>query len=180
MPKGSKIVLRAPREEDTDFLVAVRNDTELQQRVMARPRLNTAATIAEWLQRRAGDDNAVFFIVADTSEDRPYGYIQLVNIDRHDGVGELGIVLGDECQGRGYGREALGLLEDYAREAALVRKIILRVLAHNRRAVSFFERAGYSRVGTHERHHRQGDSFHDVLLMEKHLREPQKADDNNE
>lgn len=147
----------------------MRNNTELQHKVMARPRTNTSAMVTEWLERRLGDACSLFFIIAEKSGDLPCGYIQLVNIDFMDGTGELGILLDDDFQGRGYGSEALRLFEEYVQKELSLRKVILKVLAHRNNVIAFYERSGYSRVGFYTRHHRQQGKYLDVMMMEKHL-----------
>ena len=98
-----------------------------------------------------------------------HGYIQVVNIDRLDGVGELGICLAPAAQGSGLASEACQLLEPYLRRIIGLRKLVLKVLATNSRAVAFYRKSGYREVGRLESHFRIDDRFEDVLIMERFL-----------
>ncbi len=111
----------------------------------------------------------MFFVVARREDDTALGFVQVLGLDLVSGVGELGICLAPEAQGRGIGAEAMGLLESYLAGVFRLRKLTLKVLAGNDRAVRFYRRLGFEGVGTHRAHHYQGGRYHDVAVMEKFL-----------
>ncbi len=163
------MALREVRESDLPVLSGIRNDTDLQLALMATPRPNTIERVREWLQRRAGDPNGAFFVVAVADPDAVAGFVQLTGIDLLHRYADFGICIVSEHQGNGVADETLTLLERYARNVLGLRKLVLKVLASNVRAVSFYERSGFHRVGVLIDHHLQNGSFHDVLIMEKKL-----------
>lgn len=169
MIRGSKVALRPPSEGDMETLLALRNDVELQARLIAIARGSTMEQVREWLRRRTGDEHGLFFVIADATDDRCLGYVQLTGIDPVHGFAELGLCVDPAAHRRGYGAEALSLLERHAAGALGLRKIMLRVLVSNGGAVSFYEALGYRRVGIHERHVLLLGRLQDVLLMEKFL-----------
>lgn len=152
-----------------ETLLALRNDVELQARLIAIARGSSMEQVGEWLRRRTGDEHGVFFVIAAAADDRCLGYVQLTGIDRVHGFAELGLCIDPSAQRRGHGAEALSVLERHAAATLGLRKIILRVLVSNTGAVSFYESLGYRRVGIHERHVLLLGRLQDVLLMEKFL-----------
>ena len=170
MLQGQAITLRETREMDLPVLAGIRNDVALQLALMATPRPNTVERVEDWIKRRASDPAGVFFVVAFGEELQPIGFVQLVNIDAVHQHADLGICVLPEHQGGGRALEALQLLEKYASSTLGLRKIVLRVLALNSRAIAFYEKSGYRQVGVLHAHHFQAGEFHDVLLMEKLLR----------
>lgn len=169
MLRGDKVMLREWRESDLERLAALRNDIDLQRLLMAQARPNSVERVRQWLTDRSARDDMVFFVIAD-DRDEAVGYIQVAGIDRVHGHGDLGICLSQPAQGHGVAAEACRLLEQYLTETLALHKLTLKVLAANSRAVAFYRKHGYREVGVLRRHFRDGDSYHDVLLMERLLR----------
>ncbi|KQY49728.1 GNAT family protein [Lysobacter sp. Root494] len=166
---GDKVILREWRESDLERLSALRNDIDLQRLLMSQARPNSVERVRQWLVERSARDDMVFFVVAD-GNDEAVGYIQVAAIDRFHGHGDLGICLSQSTQGLGIAAEACQLLEQYLIDTLALHKLTLRVLADNSRAIAFYRKHGYRDVGVLERHFRDGNSQHDVLLMERLLR----------
>jgi RimJ/RimL family protein N-acetyltransferase len=123
----------------------------------------------------SSDEQSVFLVITARRTSRVVGYIQLTRIDPWHGHAELGICLTPESRGRGYGREALQLMEDYGGAVLGLRKIHLRALAHHAPAVGLYRSTGYRAVGTLRGHFRHGGTWHDVVLMEKQVGGPPRS-----
>jgi RimJ/RimL family protein N-acetyltransferase len=147
----------------------LRNDIELQFLLMSIPRPNSRALVREWLNRRNTDPEAVFFVIAQCSNDQPVGFLQIVNLDRIHRRGELGICISSMHQGKGFAREAMTLIESYLLTVFCLRKLTLEVLSRNKRALEFYRKIGYLEVGIRLKHFYGGGMFHDVCVMEKFL-----------
>lgn len=172
---ATAIQLRAPCRADFNFLSALRNDPVLQRQLMLVLHTHSPAEVRAWIRRRTRDPQGVFFVVATASGDSALGLVQLTRMDTVNGTADLGICLGTESRGKGIAAAALQLLELRARREFKLRKITLRVLATNRRAVAFYRKAGFREVGLLRRHFLQDGKFRDVLLMEKFLRRGGRA-----
>lgn len=162
-------VLRAPEDADLVFLHDLRNDLKLQMLLMVQPRPNSMQRVREWVARVSGDERSAFFVVADRPSGEPCGFAQLTHIDGHHGTAELGICMSPQMRGRSHGANAMAMIEDYAWSVFGIRKIVLRVLARNERAIKFYLRLNFTEVGTHKRHFLQSGQMHDVLIMEKFI-----------
>jgi RimJ/RimL family protein N-acetyltransferase len=174
MLNGRKITLRAWHDGDVPFFQDLRNDLATQISLMAEPHPHTMADARRWLESRTSAKDGVFFVIATHPENDVCGFVELRAMHTAQRYAYLGICLAPPARGHGYAAEALNLLEGYARDGLLLRKLVLNVLASHDRAVQLYERAGYRRVGVHLRHFRYGNSFHDVLIMEKSLEDNQQ------
>ncbi len=163
------VQLRAPVRGDFAFLTALRNDPSLQRQLLLRIAAYSPNEVRAWLRRRMRDPHGAFFVIA-APDDRPLGFVQLTQMDSVNGTADFGICLGVESQGRGVAVAALKLLEARARREFKLRKLTLRVLTTNRRAIAFYRKAGFCEVGAWRRHFLQDGKFRDVLLMEKFIR----------
>lgn len=89
----------------------------------------------------------------------------------YDGVGEYTAYVTRGRGGRGIGRRMLEALIDEA-PAHGYWKLVGMILADNRPGLALARRAGFTVVGTHRAHGRQGDDWRDVTLVERHLELP--------
>lgn len=166
--KSADTVLRDPDDGDLDALFALRNDVPLQLLLAAHPRPNSMDQVRGWLKKHRDDQKARFFVIAN-ARDAACGYLQLTQLNMLDGHGQLGICIAPSAQGKGHAADAVTLLEGYARDELGLRKIILKVLTSNLRALAFYRRIGYSDVGLHRDHFRWNGAYYDMLAMEKLL-----------
>lgn len=169
MLQGDGVVLREWRESDLEALAALRNDVGLQSLLMARAKPNSVDRVRAWLVARSARSDMLFFVIADAAEDAAIGYLQVAEIDSFNGHGDLGICLSPATHGRDLAREAYALLESYLQETLGLRKLTLKVLTGNARAIAFYRKCGYREVGVLQQHFRSGDHYDDVLIMERRL-----------
>jgi diamine N-acetyltransferase len=169
MLAGKNVVLRAWREEDLAVLMRLRNDVSLQTQLMAQPRPSSRSRVSQWLEKWSERTDGVFFVVAATDDDQVLGYVQLANMDLMHGRGDLGICLDPAAHGQGVADETMELLQNYAIQVFGLRKILLHVLCSNLRAIAFYEKQGFERVGVLREHAFLQGEHVDVLYMEKLL-----------
>lgn len=167
--KGVNVSLRAWAPDDVPFFTALRNDIPTQKALMAQPRPHSSDLALDWLTRRGNDANGRFFVIASHDSNAACGFAELREINKRHRWANLGICVALSARGRGLGREALALLEKYAKTKLELRKIVLHVLSSNGAAVHLYESAGYRAVGVHRAHHYCDGQYHDVTVMEKHL-----------
>jgi diamine N-acetyltransferase len=90
-------------------------------------------------------------------------------MDFINGLGKLGICVAPDSQGKGYGGEAITLLEEYLLSVFQLRKLTLEVLAENTGAIGMYRKHGYSEVGRFHEHFFSGHRYDDVVIMEKKI-----------
>jgi RimJ/RimL family protein N-acetyltransferase len=139
-----RVRLTALRDEDSDRLFGWINDRELVITSAPFRPVARADHDAWFASIRAGEDVRVFGIrLIDTDE--LIGSCQLHSIDRAAGSAELQIRIGERHeQGRGYGREAVGLLLRHAFGPLDLRRVTLHVFASNAPALAVYRKAGFT------------------------------------
>ncbi len=125
MLRGEKVTLRAVTREDLPRLLGFANDLEVGLAGGGDPPIpRTLELLQKDFEREVADpprDRTNFAIEAD---EQCVGTCGLFNIDWTVRHAELGIVIGNrEYWGRGYGREAVGLLLDYAFRLRNLRRV---------------------------------------------------------
>ncbi len=169
MLSGENVILRAWGESDLDPLSALRNDLELQAQLMSQPRPNSPDKVRSWLVEKNNSSTGLFFVIADKQHETVLGYIQIAALNLIHRHAELGICVAAQQHGSGISTEALALLEIYLGDTFALRKLLLHVLADNKRAIRFYQKNGFKEVGFLRKHFYLKTTYHDVLIMEKHF-----------
>jgi aminoglycoside 6'-N-acetyltransferase len=96
------------------------------------------------------------------------GLIQYSEVDDPDyRSASIDIALGTAWQGRGLGREAIGVLIGWLVEVRRHHRLTIDPAAANERAIRCYEAVGFERVGVMRQYERGEDgTWHDGLLME--------------
>jgi RimJ/RimL family protein N-acetyltransferase len=170
MVEGTKVLLRAWSTADLDVLHRMRNDLSLQRQLMSHPRGNSLDQVRDWLVARTKATDSVFLVIEPRHSSEIAGYIQASEIDCINGLAKIGICLTPSLHGKGFGSEAMALLESYLTAVFNIRKLTLEVLADNAIAIALYTKLGYRDVGHLQQHFYFDGDYFDVALMEKLIR----------
>jgi RimJ/RimL family protein N-acetyltransferase len=167
MLRGERVLLRPRRREDLKRLIQFTNDPEFKRLIGDWP---FEPQTLERIERRFDDemregerDGPRFAIEADGQY---LGFAFLYDIAEASGVCWISIGIGDSAYlGKGYGREALALLLDYAFRIRNLRRACLHVSAFNERAIRAYRALGFVEEGRLRQHEWDGAEYGDVLSM---------------
>lgn len=167
MLHGEKVTLRAIEREDLEVLWKYNNDLNVELAGGGDPpypqslaRLQ-AEFDSEWA--KGGRDPMGFAIEADG---KMIGQCALFRVDDVAHTAELGITIGDQAYwGRGYGRETIRLLLDYAFRLRNLRRVHLRVHGSNERAIRSYRACGFVEEGRQRQHVWSNGRYDDMILM---------------
>lgn len=167
MLRGEKVTLRAVTREDLPRLLAFYNDLEVELAGGGDPPMpRTLERLEKDFEREVSDpprDRTNFAIEADGE---CIGSCGLFNIDPTARHAELGVGIGDkEYWGRGYGREAVSLLLDYAFRLRNLRRVWLEVHSANERAIRAYRSCGFVEEGRMREHVWLGGRYVDNVIM---------------
>ena len=171
MLKGDRITLRAIEREDVPTLWAINNDLAVELAGGGNPPWpqSLARAYADFDKHanegnRDGNREGVSFGIE--ADGQLIGFCGLYHRDVFAGNAELGIAIGNkDYWGRGYGREALGLLVDYGFRMLNLRRIYLRVHGRNERAIRAYRACGFVEEGRLRQHIWSDGDYDDVLYM---------------
>lgn len=143
--EGEKVYLRLMTVEDTDRIVAWRNNPRVRKNfIYQRP--FTKEGHREWIEKRVKTGEVIQFVICERETDRPVGSVYFRDINREHRRAEYGIFIGeDDAVGRGIGSEVCKLACRYGFEVEKWHKIMLRVFSDNQAAIRSYEKAGFMR-----------------------------------
>ncbi|HEX6537985.1 MAG TPA: GNAT family N-acetyltransferase [Candidatus Dormibacteraeota bacterium] len=83
-------------------------------------------------------------------------------------IGEIAIIVSNQCRGQGLGRQMMEAAIDWARAVGIT-KLSLSVFTSNERAIALYRAMGFEEEGVRRRQVLLADGPRDVLLMALHL-----------
>jgi RimJ/RimL family protein N-acetyltransferase len=148
----AEAICLAPMDHDNDPEIVSRwtHDASYQRMVSPDPSLplspDQVKKVYEKIEKRAGENkNLFYFTIRDKTDDRLIGYAKIDNIAWTNGVGTVSLGIGDpQDRRRGFGTQALSLLQRYAFDELNLYKLVAVVPEYNSPALALFERAGFS------------------------------------
>ena len=166
MLRGERVVLRPTERADLQQLWTLLEDLEVSVLADAGPPVpDSLATYEERFDRTAKDPPKDQIWLTMEVDGQVIGDAGLVGIDYFNQRCELGISLGRDYWGKGYGQEGVRVLVGYAFSYLKMNRVELRVLADDPRAVGAYRKAGFIEEGRLRDYDWVGGEFHDVLVM---------------
>lgn len=161
---GEKVILRAVERDDLPRLHAMERDVELT--MLGNGDWQPAPLAAfekQWAKRLEDDNKAQFVIEADG---KVIGDCALQQRNRFHGTTHLGMGIYDrEYIGKGYGREALELLLDWAFRIQNWRKVSLETFHTNERALRLYRSCGFVEEGRQRQQFYFNGTYVDLVIM---------------
>ena len=110
----------------------------------------------------------VYFGIEDKLNKELVGIIFLSKINMIHQTCWLGIFLGEEsARGKGFGKEAVSLIVNYAFTNLNLRKVSLEVVKTNKNAITVYKKLGFDIEGNLKNNVWIDNNLHDVLIMSK-------------
>lgn len=167
MLRGEKVVLRAIARQDLPRLHGFADDLEVELAGGGDPPLpRPLERLQRDFDREAAElpsDRTNFAVEADG---KLIGQCGLFNMDWTARHAELGIAIGDrEYWGRGYGRDAVRVILEYAFRLRNLRRVWLEVHAANERAIRSYRACGFVEEGRQREHVWLDGRYVDNVLM---------------
>jgi RimJ/RimL family protein N-acetyltransferase len=167
--EGPRLYLRPLRVEDVGAeYLGWMHDPEVVRYLESRFTTPSLEDLRAYVERKRAAPDALLLAIVMREGDRHVGNVKLEPIDRHHGLGEIGILLGDKSVwGRGVASEAIALLCDHAFQALKLRKLTAGSYADNRASIRAFEKAGFRIEARRRDHYRLDGRLVDAVLLSR-------------
>lgn len=172
---GERIILREYRKADLEYMRKWRNNPEITNNLsdiflFPHTENNTETYLNSMLE---GREDHKGFVIAHKDTEEYIGQVDLFNLDWKNRVADLGIVIGvKELLGKGYGTEAILVLQEFVFNRMNLNRLQLDVHAFNERAIRSYIKCGFKEEGrSRERFYIHGeyvDSIHMSILKSEY------------
>jgi len=165
---GDRIALREYRISDLDSISQWVNDPEITNTlsdVFLYPHSrNESETYLNVIME--GKSSTKSFVIAEKDSLEYIGQIDLFNLDWKNRFAVMAIVIGKkEYLGKGYGSEAIRVLQKFAFEELNLNRIELDVYDYNARAYKCYLKCGYKEEGRMRQKLFKNGRYRDVIRM---------------
>ncbi|MBK7377411.1 MAG: GNAT family N-acetyltransferase [Ignavibacteriales bacterium] len=168
MIEGNKIRLRALTKKDISKTIRWHNDLELKNLTLSHPYPVTDLQEEEWIDNIIKDksNRNVYFGIEDKLSLELVGIIFLSKINLIHQTCWLGVFIGDNnSRGKGFGKEAVRLVTEYAFNNLNLRKVSLEVVVTNKAAISVYKKLGFVIEGEMKKQVFIQSSLQSVVIM---------------
>ncbi|MCD6580005.1 GNAT family N-acetyltransferase [bacterium] len=160
---GKNIYLRPPELNDASIFGKWFNDPEIRKYISNR--FPYSLFIEEELIKNINSEKNVFLVICEKKSKKAIGNMS-ININWVNRRAMLGIIIGEiEFQNKGYGKEAMVLMLDYAFSELNLHKIVLEVYDFNKKALSLYKKLGFKREGHFKKHSFKEGKYMDLTYM---------------
>ena len=166
MLEGQRIRLRAFEAGDLDAEHAFVNDYETLRDMMGGiPFPSSMSDEQQWMSQQTSYTRGEYQFAIEDAEGDLVGRCGVTRLDWKNRVGELAIMIGAPYRGRGYGKEAMGLLCDFCFQEMNLHKLKVSVLMTNAAAIRCYEGCGFVREGVLKGEVFRRGAYQDVVLL---------------
>jgi RimJ/RimL family protein N-acetyltransferase len=152
MPRlhGKKVMLREYRKEDLEHIRKWVTEAETTRNLSDSFLFPHSVTQSEDFlnMMMSGKGEMKGFVIADAKSEAYIGQLDLIKIDWKNRCARLGIVIGDKSnRGKGYGTEAIKLLQKFVFEEMNLNRLDLEVRGFNNAGQGCYTKCGFVEEG---------------------------------
>ena len=158
---GQKLYLSPMNILDAEKYTMWMNDRSVTDGLASTVKITSIEGEKEWIANASKNGDANFAIV-DVKTDELLGNCSLMNINRINRSCTVGIFIGN----KGYGKEALKLLLNYAFNMENMHNVNLEVFSFNERAIKCYSKVGFKEYGRRHEVYFLDGKYYDIIEME--------------
>lgn len=166
---GKEVYLRAMEPEDLEIMYSIENDPRMWDVTNFTVPYSRYA-LRQYIENSQYDmfaDKQLRLMVARQADNEVVGTIDITDFAPLHSRGELGISIRKEFQGKGYAKEALALICDYAFRFLFMKQLVAHVAADNEASIRLFASCGFVQCGLLKEWWHVEGSYKDVLLLQR-------------
>ncbi len=166
---GNRLVLREYQREDIENIRKWCNDPEITKNlsdIFLYPHSLKQSESFLQMMLDGSNPNMKGFVIAHKETEEYIGQIDLIGIDWKNRTSLIGIVIGNsENHCKGYGQEAIKILQNFAFEELNLHKLELEVHAYNEKAYNCYKKCGFVEEGRKRENFYINGKYTDTVFM---------------
>ncbi|MDR3119383.1 MAG: GNAT family N-acetyltransferase [Mediterranea sp.] len=166
---NDRICLRAVEPEDLDVFYRMENDPELWEISTFTTVPYSRYALEFYIKNSANDiyiDKQLRLMIARRNNPTVLGTIDLTDFVPLHSRAAVGIALLEEHRGKGYAKDALSLLCNYAFDFLQLKQLYAHIPADNEASLNLFGKCGFRNCGTMKAWLQAGKTYKDVVMMQ--------------
>lgn len=170
--QGQEIIFRYPKSSDLKDLLELVNTLVKERVYTASLKKKTLREEKIWLENLLRDieqRKVVHLEIEVEGKIRGNANIRQAGYDVQKHVGTFGIILRQEIRNRGISQKLFKALVSEAKKFLKLKILKLTVFALNKRAIAFYKKIGFKKVGLIKRGFKHYGRYADEIIMVKYL-----------
>jgi diamine N-acetyltransferase len=167
--QGNTIFLRALEPEDLAFIYHIENDENIWE-VSNTQTPYSKFLITQYLENAHQDiyeAKQLRLAICKNENLEAIGLIDLFDFDPKNKRAGVGIIIQNEVdRNKGFGKEALGLMINYAFHQLQLHQLYANIGTENLQSLSLFTTFGFEKIGVKKDWNFTNNSFHDEILLQ--------------
>ncbi len=167
-PSALRIYFRPMKLEDAKLVSQWYNDTDTKRYMSTTVRgyKYSPRDIKKEIKENNPKEE-LWFMVCLRSDNKPIGQAGIDDLDFLDRRGEIFFLIGDKNEkGKGYSREIVRLLLDYAFKKMKLNSLFATVTVENIPSLKVLEKAGFKKIGIRRQYNYIGGKFLDEVFLD--------------
>jgi diamine N-acetyltransferase len=167
--QGNTIHLRALEPEDLEFVYAIENDENIWE-VSNTQTPYSKFLIRQYLENAHQDiyeAKQLRLAICKNKTDEAIGLIDLFDFDPKNHRAGVGIIIQNEIdRASGFGKEALGMVIEYAFQQLQLHQLFANIGTENTASLALFTTFGFDKIGVKKDWNFTNNRFHDEALFQ--------------
>lgn len=167
--KGKLVYLRAPEPEDVDFIFDIENNTNFwkaSDTLIPFSRFEIETFIFE-NKHDIFTEKQLRLIICSLFDEKPLGIIDLFDYQPNHKRAGVGIIISENQQEKGFAKDALSVLEDYAKNILALNQLYCHIHSNNLKSIHLFEGNDFGLQGKLLQWEFHDGKFEDVLIYQR-------------
>ena len=163
---GQSITLQQMTATDLEAFIAI--ESEITSLLLANDEIPFPQTVEDhtaFFNSISGKKEEYFFGIYEKASQQLIGSCGVYAVNWQNSTCSVGISIGKEWHGKGYGTDAMKTLIDFIFQYIAVQKIKLQVFSFNPAAIRSYEKCGFTKEGILRQEIFRFGTFHDVVLF---------------
>lgn len=166
------IYLRAIEPEDLEFLYKWENCVDIWQESNTLAPYSRFA-IKEFIEKSLSENvfemGQIRLMICLSKDNSVIGTADIFDIDAINSRAAVGLLIDDNYRGKGYAKEALDFLCEYARTTLILNQLYVHISADNISCLNLFKKSDFELSGTLKSWIKTKDGYKDVFVFQKIL-----------
>lgn len=160
---GERLFLSPLNPKDIEIYTKWMNDKSVSENIGSYYKMISLPIEEKWIEKASKKNN---FAIVLRQNNELIGNISLTNINYINQTATLGIFIGEnKNRNKGYGKEAIKLILEYAFNTLNLKNIMLCVCSFNKNAIRTYENIGFKKIGSRRKAiYRDGKNYDEVYM----------------
>lgn len=164
--EGNKVYLSTSQKSDLDIYNKWLNDSKINLSFGKSHDAYSIERQEKYIEDYNNSDDKFFFVVVERETNHPVGICLIYDISYIHGKGTMGILIDEDYQNKGYGKEASNLVLEFAFNILNLNNMMLYAIEFNKKAIKMYKNIGFQLIGRRRKAYPINNQVYDEVYLD--------------